>query len=125
MTTLITLAASAEMIFDDQMFCSVVSVVLHFLCISSFVWATIRPLFLSMFTLSHERKLISGCWLTTLVVILSILITAASTTISLFASESICMTVSSIGFTWSAAVIAIVLGLVSMLLVCLAAVRLR
>ena len=35
------------------------------------------------------------------------------------------MTVSSIGFTWSAAVIAIVLGLVSMLLVCLAAVRLR
>lgn len=69
-------------------FCSVVSVVLHLLCISSFVWATIRPLFLSMFTLSNERKLISGCWLTTLVVILSVSITAASTTISLFASES-------------------------------------
>ena len=36
-----------------------------------------------------------------------------------------CMTVSSIGFTWSAAVIAIVLGLISMILVCLAAIRLR
>ena len=35
------------------------------------------------------------------------------------------MTVSSIGFTWSAAVIAIVLGLISMILVCLAAIRLR
>ena len=36
-----------------------------------------------------------------------------------------CMTKASLGFTWSAAVIAIVLGAISMLLVCFSAIKMR
>lgn len=126
MITLITVSGTYSHMDKGEMSCSVISVFLHWLCVSSFTWCIVRPAYLALLCAAPLRNLTSGWWLHLAASGLPLLITAAASATQMFPSHTnLCLAGPSMAFTWSAAGPAVILASLSMLLVLYAATRLR
>jgi len=126
MIGLITVSSTSQRMIKGEMSCSVISVFLHWLCVSTFTWCVVRPSYLALVCASPLRNLSSGWWLHVTATGLPLLITVAASATQMFPTHTnLCLAGPSMAFTWSAAGPAVILASLSMLLILYAATRLR
>jgi hypothetical protein len=126
MVTLVTIASTYGKMIPGEFSCSLISICIHWLCLSSFTWCVVRPAYLAKSCSSPLPNLKTGWWLHLTATGLPLLITAAASATQMIPThQKLCLSGPSMSFTWSAAIPALILASISMFLILYAATRLR